>query len=73
MFPTFWDLSPTLFWDKILQEYLQKNQSLLWETIKTEMVQNGSYQTTVPLEFVTFDKLLIPVYCSISRLWQRQI
>lgn len=49
---------------------LTKKSSLLWETIKTEMVQNGSYQTTVPLEFVTFDKLLIPVYCSISRLWQ---
>jgi AraC-like DNA-binding protein len=49
---------------------LTKNSSLLWETVKTEIVQNESYHTTVPLEFSTFDKLLIPAYCSISRLWQ---
>ena len=49
---------------------LTEKSSLLWETIKTEIVQNEFYHTTVPLEFFAFDKLLIPAYCSISRFWQ---
>ena len=49
---------------------LTKKSSLLWKTVKTEIVQNESFQTTVPLEFSALDKLLIPAYCSISRLWQ---
>ncbi|MFV8344663.1 helix-turn-helix domain-containing protein [Flavobacterium sp. ZB4P13] len=49
---------------------LTEKSSLLWETVKTEIVQNESYHTTVPLEFSAFDKLLIPAYCSISRFCQ---
>lgn len=51
---------------------LTKKSALIWETVKQEIKQHESYQITVPLEFFTFDKLLIPVHCNISSLWPRR-
>jgi AraC-like DNA-binding protein len=52
-------------------EILTKKSALILKTVKHEIAQHETYQITVPLEFFTLDKLLIPVYCSISSLWQR--
>jgi len=51
---------------------LTKKSAHIWETVQREIVQHETYQITVPLEFFTFDKLLIPVYCNISSLWPRK-
>jgi AraC-like DNA-binding protein len=56
---------------KDFTEILTKKSALIWKAIKDEIVQHETYQITVLLEFFTFYKLLIPVYCSISSLWQK--
>jgi AraC-like DNA-binding protein len=56
---------------KDFTEILTKKSALIWKAVKDEIVQHETYQITVLLEFYTFYKLLIPVYCSISRLWQK--
>jgi AraC-like DNA-binding protein len=50
---------------------LTKKSALIWKTVKDEIVQHETYQIIVPLEFITLDKLLIPVYCSVSSLCQK--
>jgi AraC-like DNA-binding protein len=51
---------------------LTKKSAHIWKTVEQEIVQHETYHVTVPLEFFTFDKLLIPVYCNISSLWPRR-
>lgn len=50
---------------------LTNKSVLIWKTVQQEIMQHKNYQITVPLEFYTLDKLLIPVYCSVSSLWPR--
>lgn len=50
---------------------LTKKSALIWKSVKDEIEQHETFKITVPLEFYTLDKLLIPVYCSISSLCQR--
>lgn len=47
---------------------LTKKSALIWKTAQQEIMQHKNYQITIPLEFYTLDKLLIPVYCCISSL-----
>jgi signal transduction histidine kinase len=56
---------------KDFERILTKKAALIWKTVKDEIVEHETYQITVQLEFCTHDKLLIPVYCSISSLWPR--
>lgn len=56
---------------KDFTEILTKKSALIWKTVKDEIEQHETFRITVPLEFYTLDKLLIPVYCSISSLCQR--
>lgn len=50
---------------------LTKKSALIWKSVKDEIEQHETFKITVPLEFYTLDKLLIPVYCSVSSLCQR--
>ena len=56
---------------KDFTEILTKKSALIWKAVTDEIVQHETYQITVLLEFFTFYKLLIPVYCSISSLWRK--
>lgn len=55
---------------KDFTKILTKESLVLLGTIKEELVQDETYQTILPLQFLTCDKLLIPVYCGITRLLQ---
>jgi AraC-like DNA-binding protein len=56
--------------DKDFTKILTKDSLVLLGAVKEKLVQNESYQTTLPLQFVTHDKLLLPLYCSISTLFR---
>ncbi|TDE52737.1 helix-turn-helix domain-containing protein [Flavobacterium sp. GT3P67] len=50
-------------------ELLVKESVPLLETILPEVLQNESFQTSIALELASFKKLVVPVNCTISRLY----
>lgn len=50
-------------------ELLVKESVPLLETILPEMVQNESFQTSIALELATLKKLVVPVNCTVLRLY----
>lgn len=53
---------------KNFTEILEKESLSLWQSAKDKLLQNESYHTTLSLRFVTPEKLLVPAFCSISKL-----
>lgn len=58
--------------DKILghnfTKLLEKESLPIWHKIKDKLLQDESYHTTLSLRFVTPEKLLVPAFCTISKL-----
>jgi AraC-like DNA-binding protein len=50
-------------------ELLVKESVPLLETILPEVLQNESFQTSIALELASFKKLVIPVNCTVSKLY----
>jgi len=47
---------------------LAKESLPVWDTLKTLLLQNESFTTNVPLQFIASQELLVPAFCSVSRL-----
>lgn len=50
-------------------DILEKESQTIWSSIIFKLLQSESYYTTLPLKFITSEELLVPGFCSISRLW----
>jgi AraC-like DNA-binding protein len=51
------------------KKLLEKESVPILETIRPEVLQNVSFQTSIALELISFKKLIIPVNSTVSRLY----
>lgn len=61
-------LTPNFLTDTLFKNLLSEESLCLWDCIAQEILLDPDYNCIVQLIYIAQNKLLVPVYCSISRL-----
>jgi AraC-like DNA-binding protein len=62
------NLTPDLLCNTLFKNLLSEESLRFWNSLEQEILQDPDYYATVQLIYITQDKLLVPVYCTVSRL-----
>jgi AraC-like DNA-binding protein len=62
------NLSPDLVCNTLFKNLLSEESLYFWNSLEHEIVRDPDYYATVQLVYIAKDKLVVPVYCTISRL-----
>ncbi|MEZ7506047.1 helix-turn-helix domain-containing protein [Flavobacterium sp. Arc2] len=60
--------TPDFLYDTLFKNLLSEDSLCFWNRIEEEILLDPDYHTTVQLIYIAQNKLLVPVYCTISRL-----
>lgn len=62
------NLTPDILYDTLFKNLLSEDSLCFWNRLEKEILIDPDYQATVQLIYIAQNKLLVPVYCTISRL-----
>lgn len=62
------NLIPEYLYGTLFRNLLSEDSLCFWDGLEEEILQDPDYHSTVQLIYIAQNKLLVPVYCTISRL-----